>query len=30
MINIFMLIPAFILGYLACYLFMTYGVDQGE
>ncbi len=30
MIHVLMLVPAFIVGYLACYFFMTYGVDQGE
>jgi hypothetical protein len=28
MINVLFLIPAFILGYVACYLAMTYKVDQ--
>jgi hypothetical protein len=28
MINVLFLIPAFILGYVACYLAMTYRVDQ--
>jgi hypothetical protein len=28
MINVLFLIPAFILGYIACYLAMTYKVDQ--
>jgi hypothetical protein len=28
MINIFFLIPAFIVGYVTCYLVMTYHVDQ--
>lgn len=28
MISIFFLVPAFILGYVACYVVMTYKVDQ--
>jgi len=28
MINILLLIPAFILGYVACYIAMTYHVNQ--
>jgi hypothetical protein len=28
MINALFLIPAFILGYVACYVAMTYKVDQ--
>jgi hypothetical protein len=28
MIHVFFLIPAFIMGYVACYVAMTYGVDQ--
>jgi hypothetical protein len=28
MINILLLIPAFILGYVACYIAMTYRVNQ--
>jgi hypothetical protein len=28
MINALFLIPAFIMGYVACYIAMTYGVDQ--
>lgn len=28
MISAFFLIPAFILGYIACYFIMTYKVDQ--
>jgi hypothetical protein len=28
MISIFFLIPAFIIGYVACYFIMTYKVDQ--
>lgn len=28
MINVFFLIPAFIMGYVACYVAMTYKVDQ--
>jgi hypothetical protein len=28
MINVLFLFPAFILGYVACYLAMTYKVDQ--
>ena len=30
MIHTLLLIPAFIVGYVACYIYMTYGVDQGE
>lgn len=30
MISVLMLIPAFIVGYVVCYIYMTYGVDQGE
>jgi hypothetical protein len=29
MIHLFFLIPAFVAGYLFCYLVMTKGVDQG-
>jgi hypothetical protein len=28
MINVLFLIPAFVMGYFACYIAMTYGVDQ--
>jgi hypothetical protein len=28
MIHVLFLIPAFMLGYVACYIAMTYGVDQ--
>jgi hypothetical protein len=28
MIHVLFLIPAFIMGYVACYVAMTYGVDQ--
>ena len=28
MINVLFLIPAFIMGYVACYLAMTYKVNQ--
>ncbi len=28
MISIFFLLPAFIVGYVACYFVMTYKVDQ--
>jgi hypothetical protein len=28
MMNLLLLIPAFIAGYLACYFIMTKGVDQ--
>jgi hypothetical protein len=28
MISIFFLVPAFIIGYVACYFIMTYKVDQ--
>ena len=28
MINVLFLIPAFILGYITCYITMTYKVDQ--
>jgi hypothetical protein len=28
MISIFFLVPAFIVGYVACYFIMTYKVDQ--
>jgi len=28
MIHALLLIPAFIAGYVACYIAMTYGVDQ--
>ena len=28
MINVLFLIPAFVMGYVACYIAMTYGVDQ--
>jgi hypothetical protein len=28
MINVLFLIPAFIMGYVACYIAMTYKVDQ--
>ena len=28
MISLFFLVPAFIAGYVACYLIMTYKVDQ--
>jgi len=28
MISIFFLIPAFIVGYAACYFIMTYGIEQ--
>ena len=28
MINALLLIPAFIMGYVACYVAMTYKVDQ--
>jgi hypothetical protein len=28
MVSILFTIPAFIAGYVACYIFMTYGVDQ--
>jgi hypothetical protein len=28
MISLFFLVPAFIAGYVACYFFMTYNVDQ--
>jgi hypothetical protein len=28
MISVFFLIPAFIMGYVACYVAMTYHVDQ--
>lgn len=28
MISALLLIPAFILGYVVCYFYMTYGVDQ--
>ena len=28
MINVLFLIPAFIMGYVACYVAMTYKVDQ--
>jgi hypothetical protein len=28
MVNLLFLIPAFILGYIACYVFMTWGLDQ--
>jgi len=30
MINALFLIPAFIAGYYACYVAMTYKVDQGN
>jgi hypothetical protein len=30
MLNALWLIPAFILGWIVCYVQMTYGVDQGE
>lgn len=30
MVSILFTIPAFIAGYVACYIFMTYGVNQGE
>ena len=30
MINILFLIPAFLLGYIACYFAMTYKVKQDE
>jgi xanthine/uracil permease len=29
MINILFLIPAFIVGYVACYFVMTYNIKQG-
>jgi hypothetical protein len=28
MIHVLFLIPAFIMGYVACYVAMTYGVNQ--
>jgi hypothetical protein len=28
MINVLFLIPAFVMGYIACYVAMTYKVDQ--
>jgi hypothetical protein len=28
MISLFFLIPAFVAGYVACYIIMTYKVDQ--
>jgi len=28
MISVFFLVPAFIAGYVVCYLVMTWGVDQ--
>ncbi len=28
MINVLFLIPAFVMGYVACYIAMTYKVDQ--
>ena len=28
MINVLFLLPAFIAGYIACYVIMTYKVDQ--
>jgi len=28
MINVLFLIPAFVMGYVACYIAMTYRVDQ--
>jgi hypothetical protein len=28
MINVLFLIPAFVMGYVACYVAMTYGVNQ--
>ena len=30
MVHALFLIPAFIAGYIVCYIHMTYGVDQGE
>ena len=30
MIHALFLIPAFICGWIVCYIQMTYGVDQGE
>jgi hypothetical protein len=30
MMNLLLLIPAFIAGYLACYFVMTSGIDQGD
>ena len=30
MVSVLLMIPAFIAGYIACYIFMTYGVNQGE
>jgi hypothetical protein len=30
MINALLLIPAFFAGYVACYVAMTYKVDQGK
>jgi hypothetical protein len=30
MIHVLFLIPAFIMGYVACYVAMTYGVKQDD
>jgi hypothetical protein len=30
MIHVLFLIPAFIMGYVACYVAMTYGVEQDK
>ena len=30
MINVLFLIPAFFMGYTACYFAMTYGVEQDK
>jgi len=30
MVSILFTIPAFIAGYVACYIFMTYGVKQDD
>jgi hypothetical protein len=30
MVSILFTIPAFIAGYVACYFFMTYNVDQNK
>lgn len=30
MVNVLLLLPAFFMGYAACYVAMTYKVDQDE